>query len=308
MSVPWSGTLLTIHVTVERKERFLYVVMRDNTVVIRKGFTDAVYHDERMQIMSMIFNGKGEGSIVSFKKKLFTIAVAVTLTGAAAALPFATLADATTDALMAQIAALQAQIAALSGTSSTAPAGACTFTRSLTMGVRGDDVTCLQTYLESGGYFTYTGAKGYFGNITKSAVAAWQAANGVSPAVGYFGSISRAKYSALVAIAPTPTPTPAPTTSGSPAPVPAGSGLTVAPSSDQPAEGMLAPATAARIPVLGVNFTASSDGDVTVNSLVVQRAGQADDAVVDSIVLLDENQVQVGLSKTLNSLHQVTLN
>ena len=245
---------------------------------------------------------------MSLKTKVFTIVAAVTLSGAAAAMPFASMADSTMDALQAQIKALQAQLAALSG-GSVAPAGACTFTRALTVGVRGDDVTCLQTYLTSTGHFTYSGAKGYFGNITKTATAAWQAANGVSPAVGYFGSISRAKYSALVAVAPTytPTPTPTPTTSVTPV-VPAGSGLSVSMSADQPAEGQLAPAIAARIPALGIVFTASNDGDATVNSMIVGRVGQADDATIDSIVLLDENKVQIGLSKTLNSLHQVTLN
>lgn len=252
---------------------------------------------------------------MNVKTKVFAIVAAVTLSGAAAVMPFATMADATIDALQAQIAALQAQLAALAGGSTAvAPAGACTFTRALTVGSKGDDVTCLQTYLTSTGHFTYTGAFGYFGNITKAATAAWQAANGVSPAVGYFGSISRAKYSALVAAAPAPVPapttttTPAPTTTTTPVVVPAGSGLSVSMSADQPAEGKLAPATAARIPALGVVFTASNDGDVTVSSLLVERAGQADDATIDSIVLLDENKVQIGLSKTLNSLHQVTLN
>lgn len=267
-----------------------------------------------MSIISnrIISNRKGTGSRVSFKTKLFTIVAAVTLTGGAAVMPFATMADSTIDALQAQIAALQAQLAALSGQpTTTAPVGACNFTRALTVGVRGDDVTCLQKYLMSTGHYTYSGgATGYFGNITRSAAAAWQAANGVSPAVGYLGSISRAKYLSLIAMAPmpTPTPTPTPTTSGSPAPVPAGSGLSVMTSTDQIAEGTLAPMSAMRIPMLGVVFTAANDGDITVNSLLVQRVGQADDAVVDGVVLLDENKVQIGLSKTLNSLHQATLN
>ena len=308
MSVPWYGTLLTIYnigqegLVSQRHGRESRVISARNTRVI--------FHGERMYIMSMIFKGRGG----SARTKLFTIVAAVTLTGAAAVMPFAAMADATIDALMAQIAALQAQLAALTGGSSmTAPAGACAFTRSLTMGSRGEDVTCLQSYLMSTGHFTYAGgATGYFGNITKSAVAAWQAANGVSPAAGYFGPISRAKYDALVAMAtPLPTatlfPTPTPTISGSPV-VPAGSGLSVVASSDQPADGALAPPNAMRVPVLGVVFTASNDGDVTVKNLVVERTGQADDTAIDSIVLLDDNKVQIGLSKTLSSLHQVTLN
>ena len=34
-------------------------------------------------------------------------------------------------------------------------------------------------------------SKGYFGSLTRTAVAIWQAANGITPAVGYFGPISR---------------------------------------------------------------------------------------------------------------------
>jgi len=100
--------------------------------------------------------------------------------------------------LQAQINALLAQLAALQGGSVSTGAPACTFTRSLTIGSRGADVTCLQNYLTSTGHFTYAGgATGYFGPITRSAVAAWQAANGVAPAVGYFGPISTAKYNAI---------------------------------------------------------------------------------------------------------------
>jgi hypothetical protein len=40
-------------------------------------------------------------------------------------------------------------------------------------------------------------AYGYFGPLTKAAVAKWQAANGVSPAAGYWGPISRAKANAM---------------------------------------------------------------------------------------------------------------
>jgi peptidoglycan hydrolase-like protein with peptidoglycan-binding domain len=74
---------------------------------------------------------------------------------------------------------------------------ACNFTRNLFLGVRGDDVSCLQNYLRSTGHFTAQ-PTGYYGPLTKAAVAAWQSANGVSPAAGYFGPLSRAKYSQLV--------------------------------------------------------------------------------------------------------------
>jgi len=98
--------------------------------------------------------------------------------------------------LQTQINALMAQLAILQG--STVATTACTFTSSLTIGSRGADVTCLQNYLTGTGHFTFAGGStGYFGPVTRTAVAAWQAANGVAPAVGYFGPISQAKYSAV---------------------------------------------------------------------------------------------------------------
>ena len=105
---------------------------------------------------------------------------------------------ATVEELQAQIAALMAQISSLSGGSSAPAAGAYTFTRALTIGSTGADVTALQNYLIGAGYAIPAGATGYFGSQTASAVAAWQTANGVMPAAGYFGPISQAKYNALV--------------------------------------------------------------------------------------------------------------
>src|SRR3989344_5135854 len=95
------------------------------------------------------------------------------------------------------IAELQAQLLTLQG-SSVSTADKCSFTRSLTVGSRGDDVTCLQNYLKGAGHLSVS-ATGYFGSLTKAAAASWQSANGVSPAVGYFGPISRAKYDSLMA-------------------------------------------------------------------------------------------------------------
>jgi hypothetical protein len=71
-------------------------------------------------------------------------------------------------------------------------ATSCSFTRDLTIGARGADVTCLQSWLISSGYSIPAGATGYFGMQTKAAVSAWQAAMGISPTAGYFGPKSRA--------------------------------------------------------------------------------------------------------------------
>ena len=79
----------------------------------------------------------------------------------------------------------------------------CVFTRSLVFGARGEDVSCLQKYLGLSGYFAFAGGPtGYFGSITRQAVAKWQANNGIMPSAGYFGPISMAKYRVLIALSP----------------------------------------------------------------------------------------------------------
>jgi len=66
-----------------------------------------------------------------------------------------------------------------------------TFTRNLTIGSTGADVTALQQWLATKGFFTVT-PTGYFGPITQKALAAFQASVGISPAAGYFGPITMA--------------------------------------------------------------------------------------------------------------------
>ena len=77
-------------------------------------------------------------------------------------------------------------------------ASACAFTMDLHTGSSGAQVTCLQNELIAAGYSIPAGATGYFGAQTQAAVAAWQAANGVMPSVGYFGPISQAKWALMM--------------------------------------------------------------------------------------------------------------
>ncbi|MBI2640432.1 MAG: peptidoglycan-binding protein [Candidatus Sungbacteria bacterium] len=247
---------------------------------------------------------------MNIKSRVVAVVTTVALSGVAAVVPLAAVADHTTahtiEQLTAQIAALQSQLAALAGGAAAAPAavaGKCSFTRSLTVGARGDDVTCLQNYLTGTGHFTYSGGStGYFGGVTKAAVAAWQAANSVSPAVGYFGPLSRAKYDSMVAAAPA-----APAAGETPAvSVPVGSGLTVSAPAEQPAA-TLAPQSATRVPFTKAIFTASADGDVKITSVTVERRGLAADAAFSGIMLLDEDGTQIGTTKTLTSDHNVKL-
>ncbi len=111
---------------------------------------------------------------------------------------------ATLEELQAQVTALMAQISALQGGTTAVSSSVPTITKSLTIGSRGDEVAALQMYLEDEGYLEMPiGVDyGYFGTLTKAAVAEWQKANDVSPAAGYFGPISRAALEALAAAAP----------------------------------------------------------------------------------------------------------
>src|SRR3989344_6281338 len=106
--------------------------------------------------------------------------------------------------LQAQINALMAQLATLQGTTVTTGTAIAS---NLTVGSTGSEVVALQSALVAQGHLVMpTGvAMGYFGSLTKAAVAKWQAANGVAPAVGYFGPLSRAKYNATVSTGATGT-------------------------------------------------------------------------------------------------------
>ncbi|MDP3935050.1 MAG: hypothetical protein Q8Q46_02465, partial [Candidatus Giovannonibacteria bacterium] len=242
---------------------------------------------------------------------LVSMSTAVLLSGAAIAIPFVANAALTEAQIQSIISLLQSFGAdastianvnsSLHGQATTGSAGtsACSFTRDLTVGSRGDDVTCLQTALN------VSPQSGYFGPLTKAAVVKWQTDNGVSPAAGYFGSISRAKYSSAVVVTTPTTPT-TPTTGGTPAAVPAAAGTLRVEAGIQPNASLL-PINSTRVPFTVVKFTAPSGNDVTVNSLVVQRTGLAADASLAGIVLLDENGAQLGIAKTLNSSHQATL-
>lgn len=72
---------------------------------------------------------------------------------------------------------------------------AATFTRDLTIGSTGSDVVALQDMLIASGDLVLPAgvSKGYFGALTKSSLAKWQAKMSISPAAGYFGPVTRAK-------------------------------------------------------------------------------------------------------------------
>jgi peptidoglycan hydrolase-like protein with peptidoglycan-binding domain len=72
------------------------------------------------------------------------------------------------------------------------------FNTDLSLGMTHPDVLQLQKYLNSHGYLIAASGAGspgyettYFGTLTQSAVAKFQTAKGISPAAGYFGSVTR---------------------------------------------------------------------------------------------------------------------
>lgn len=72
------------------------------------------------------------------------------------------------------------------------------FTRDLTIGSRGEDVVRLQNRLKAMGFFpTSVSSTGYFGTITRDAVAKFQRYYGIRPDAGYFGQITRNKINSL---------------------------------------------------------------------------------------------------------------
>jgi len=229
-----------------------------------------------------------------FAKKAVSVGLALTtsvwLSGAAMVVPVGaqTAADiqAQINALLVQIQALQAQLGQTGGTGVTA----CSFSRDLTLGSKGDDVTCLQNYLTGTGHFTYSGgATGYFGPITQAAVAAWQTANAVTPPAGYFGPISRAKYTSVAGTSGTPG------TPGTPA---VGAPLSVSVATDTPVSQNIL-AGSANVTVAKVNLTGSATEDTSVSALTVKSYGTANLNANDILLVkIYDGATQVGLSQT----------
>lgn len=207
------------------------------------------------------------------------------------------------------------------GGTSTASVCPYTWSTSLTMGSAGADVMALQKFLNSdsatqiatSGVGSAGNETSSFGSLTKAAVAKFQnkyasevlAPVGLSAGTGYFGASSRVKANALCSSSSSTTG--GDTTGGdtTTTPAPTGTGLSVV-AGTQPAA-TLAPDSAARVPFTNFIVTAGSDGDVVINSVSIERAGLAPDAVFSGVVLLDQDGVQIGTSKTLNSNHQATV-
>ncbi|MDP7365687.1 MAG: hypothetical protein QGH83_00295 [Candidatus Pacebacteria bacterium] len=193
-----------------------------------------------------------------------------------------------------------------------------TWSTSLTSGSSGADVKALQQFLNSdsatqiasSGVGSAGSETDFFGGLTKAAVIKFQdkyasevlTPVGLSAGTGYFGSSSRAKANALCSTASTTTDDTTTDDTTTTTPVATGTGLSVV-AGAQPAA-TLAPDSAARVPFTNFIVTAGSDGDVVMDNVTIERTGLSADAVFASVVLLDGDGAQIGLTKTLNSNHQ----
>jgi len=194
------------------------------------------------------------------------------------------------NALLATIQALQAQLAGVQGTT---PTTTYTFTRDLTLGAKGDDVMALQQFLNTNGYAVATTGAGspgnettYFGSLTRTALAKYQAAKGITPSVGYFGPKTRA-YVGSVAVAPVTPGATTPITT-----VPAGTDLVVGLAVDTPPALTLGTGTAFN-KALKVNLTAGSRA-VNVTGITLQKNGFVGNTTLNGIDLVDATGVRHG--------------
>ena len=209
-------------------------------------------------------------------------------------------ADTVTD-LQAQIQALLAQISSLQGsTSATTGAGCHTFTRNHSMGNSGGEVMWIQQFLNGHGYQVAASGAGspgnesaYFGAKTKAAIAAWQAAAGISPAAGYWGPITRAKANAICAGTVT-----GPSVPGTPI---TGNGLKVALAADNPTYAALVQGQAIA-ELAKFTFSNPSGAPITVTNLAFKRIGVSSDSTLANVYLFQGNTRitdSAGVSNTL---------
>ncbi len=172
------------------------------------------------------------------------------------------------NALLATLANLQSQL-----NNSTGGNSACSFTRDLTVGSKGADVTCLQQVLASKGHFSVS-PTGYFGSITKAAVMAWQTSAGITPASGYFGAKSRAAFTGSVNTG---------TGTGTGVSLPAGSTLNVTLAGNNPIGSAIA--GAGQINAGRFAFTAPAGAAVTVTGLTFNKVGVVSDSNINNLYL-----------------------
>ena len=219
--------------------------------------------------------------------------------------------------LLATLTSLQSQLAELKGEE---PTGVCpcTFTRNLYPDMSGDDVKCLQEYLNDTGYKLADSGAGspgsettYFGPLTRAAVKAWQDANGVEYGDwwGYFGPKSQVAYDGLCAV-PTECTTAAdcPTnyvcTAGKCVYSPPGALMSVALAADTPTAANLWRGSANNV-VAKLTFYGGTSA-VSITSLTLTSYGTTEATYsgtttgdIPAVKIFDESNIQLGTDRTI---------
>ena len=218
------------------------------------------------------------------------------------------------NSLLATIASLQSQLAGMTGGTTGGTTGGMTynFTMNHELGDQGGQVMDIQKFLNAQGFTVSASGAGspgnetsYFGSRTQQAVVAFQNANaaailapvGLTSGTGYWGPSSRAYANTMSGGTGTGT--------GTGTTVPTGTGITVA-AAAQPANA-LAVANAARVPFTKFTLTNNSGSTQTVNSVTVKRTGLAANTSFSGVVLLDQNGVQLGNERVINSNDEATI-
>ncbi|MBU6214890.1 peptidoglycan-binding protein, partial [Patescibacteria group bacterium] len=150
---------------------------------------------------------------------------------------------------------------------------ACVFTKDLTVGSTGSEVSQLQTALIAKGYMSGS-ATGYFGAITKAAVMKWQTAAGVSPAAGYFGAKSRAAFCGTASTG----------TTGGTVSAGTGNGLKVMVSPTSP-NGSVLVAGQGIGDIADFTFSNPTSAPINVTGLTFKRIGVSNDSALSNVYL-----------------------
>jgi|GEM_PF-3243777 len=176
------------------------------------------------------------------------------------------------------------------------------FTRNLYIGSRGNDVKMLQKALNSMAdtqvAVSGAGSPGneteYFGPATRNAVIAFQAKTGVTPALGYFYPLTRAKMNEKAAGSSNTGDTGSTSNDGD---------LNVSEKGNPDDD--LFPQGVVRFVVAGFEL----DGEADVESITVRYNGDADeDDVIKDVMLLDEDMNILGDEESLDSDQEAKIN
>lgn len=144
------------------------------------------------------------------------------------------------------------------------------FTKDLTVGSKGAEVTALQTLLG-------VNPTGYFGSLTKAAVIKYQLAKGISPAAGYVGAKTRAILNGSVTTTTT-------TTTGGTTVVSTGTDLAVSLAASSPVSGAIVAGQAAA-DLADFTFTNRSATPAVVTNVTLTRGGVSADTTLSNVYL-----------------------